>query len=66
MSDHILIERPDSAPGVQIIRFNRLEKKNASQPDSVSLASDINLTTLVFELIHDAGMGIEGATQTFA
>ncbi|MBD9371274.1 crotonase/enoyl-CoA hydratase family protein [Rhizobium sp. ARZ01] len=29
MTDHILIERPDSAPGVQVIRFNRPEKKNA-------------------------------------
>ncbi|WP_288427849.1 crotonase/enoyl-CoA hydratase family protein [uncultured Agrobacterium sp.] len=29
MSDHILIERPQSAPGVSIIRFNRPEKKNA-------------------------------------
>lgn len=29
MSDHILIERPQSAPGVSVIRFNRPEKKNA-------------------------------------
>ncbi|QCI98552.1 crotonase/enoyl-CoA hydratase family protein [Agrobacterium larrymoorei] len=29
MSDHILIERPQSAPGVRVIRFNRPEKKNA-------------------------------------
>lgn len=29
MSDHILIERPQSAPGVQVIRLNRPEKKNA-------------------------------------
>lgn len=29
MSDHILLGRPESAAGVQIIRFNRLEKKNA-------------------------------------
>lgn len=29
MTDHILIERPEIAPGVQIIRFNRAEKKNA-------------------------------------
>jgi enoyl-CoA hydratase/carnithine racemase len=29
MTDHILIERPESTPGVQIIRFNRPDKKNA-------------------------------------
>lgn len=29
MTDHILVERPGSAPGVQVIRFNRPEKKNA-------------------------------------
>lgn len=29
MTDHILIERPDSAPGVLVIRFNRPDKKNA-------------------------------------
>ena len=29
MTDHILIERPDDAPGVQVIRLNRAEKKNA-------------------------------------
>lgn len=29
MSDHILLERPAGAAGVQIIRFNRFEKKNA-------------------------------------
>lgn len=28
-ADHILVERPQAAPGVQVIRFNRLEKKNA-------------------------------------
>ena len=29
MTDHILIERPETAPGVQVIRLNRVEKKNA-------------------------------------
>ena len=29
MTDHILIERPEAAPGVQVIRLNRAEKKNA-------------------------------------
>ncbi|MGG6896608.1 MULTISPECIES: crotonase/enoyl-CoA hydratase family protein [Rhizobium] len=29
MTDHILIERPENAPHIQIIRFNRPEKKNA-------------------------------------
>ena len=29
MTDHILIEHPESAPGVQVIRLNRPEKKNA-------------------------------------
>lgn len=29
MTDHILIERPEDAPGVQVIRLNRPEKKNA-------------------------------------
>ncbi len=28
-TDHILLERPETAPGVQIIRFNRPDKKNA-------------------------------------
>ena len=27
--DHILLERPPAAPGVQVIRFNRSDKKNA-------------------------------------
>lgn len=29
MTDHILIERPQTAPGVLVIRFNRPDKKNA-------------------------------------
>ena len=29
MTDHILIERPQDAPGVQVIRLNRADKKNA-------------------------------------
>ncbi|QRM54539.1 crotonase/enoyl-CoA hydratase family protein [Sinorhizobium sp. BG8] len=29
MTDHIVIERPEAAPGVQVIRLNRPEKKNA-------------------------------------
>lgn len=29
MTDHILVERPESAPHIQIIRFNRPDKKNA-------------------------------------
>lgn len=29
MSDHVLVERPETAPGVQVIRLNRPEKKNA-------------------------------------
>ena len=29
MTEHILIERPETAPGVQVIRLNRAEKKNA-------------------------------------
>ncbi len=29
MTDHILIERPEAAPGVQVIRLNRADKKNA-------------------------------------
>jgi enoyl-CoA hydratase/carnithine racemase len=29
MTDHILIETPDAVPRVQVIRFNRPEKKNA-------------------------------------
>ena len=28
-TDHILLERPETAPGVQVIRFNRPDKKNA-------------------------------------
>lgn len=33
MSDAILIERPEAAPGVQVIRINRPEKKNALTRD---------------------------------
>ncbi len=29
MTDHVIIERPEAHPGVQVIRFNRPEKKNA-------------------------------------
>lgn len=29
MTDHILVEYPEAAPGVQVIRFNRPDKKNA-------------------------------------
>lgn len=29
MTNHVLVERPDAHPGVQVIRFNRPEKKNA-------------------------------------
>ncbi|MES5097278.1 crotonase/enoyl-CoA hydratase family protein [Agrobacterium sp. BA1120] len=28
-AEHILVERPETAPGVQVIRFNRPDKKNA-------------------------------------
>ncbi|SCB19912.1 crotonase/enoyl-CoA hydratase family protein [Rhizobium multihospitium] len=47
MTDHILIERPETAPQVQIIRFNRPEKKNAitramyqTMTDAVKAAED--------------------------
>ncbi|MBK5564898.1 crotonase/enoyl-CoA hydratase family protein [Ensifer sp. SSB1] len=33
MTDHVLIERPEAYPGVQVIRFNRPEKKNAITRD---------------------------------
>ncbi len=33
MTDHVLIERPDAYPGVQVIRLNRPEKKNAITRD---------------------------------
>jgi enoyl-CoA hydratase/carnithine racemase len=33
MTDHILVERPEAYPGVQVIRFNRPEKKNAFTRD---------------------------------
>lgn len=33
MTDHVLIERPEAHPGVQVIRFNRPEKKNAITRD---------------------------------
>ncbi|MDM9626619.1 crotonase/enoyl-CoA hydratase family protein [Rhizobium sp. S152] len=29
MTDHIIVERPEAHPGIQVIRFNRPEKKNA-------------------------------------
>lgn len=29
MTDHVLVERPEAYPGVQVIRFNRPDKKNA-------------------------------------
>ncbi|RUV32553.1 enoyl-CoA hydratase, partial [Mesorhizobium sp. M1A.T.Ca.IN.004.03.1.1] len=29
MTDHIIVEQPSTHPGVQLIRFNRPEKKNA-------------------------------------
>jgi len=33
MTDHVLVERPEAYPGVQVIRFNRPEKKNAITRD---------------------------------
>lgn len=33
MTDHVLVERPDAYPGVQVIRLNRPEKKNAITRD---------------------------------
>ncbi|MBZ7920703.1 crotonase/enoyl-CoA hydratase family protein [Ensifer adhaerens] len=33
MTDHVLVERPEAHPGVQVIRFNRPEKKNAITRD---------------------------------
>lgn len=33
MTDHVLIERPEAYPGVQVIRFARPEKKNAITRD---------------------------------
>lgn len=29
MTDHIIVERPEAHPGIQVVRFNRPEKKNA-------------------------------------
>lgn len=47
MTDHILVERPESAPHIQIIRFNRPDKKNAitramyrSMTDALKAADD--------------------------
>lgn len=47
MTDHILIERPETAPQVQIIRFNRPGKKNAitramyqTMTDALKVAED--------------------------
>lgn len=33
MTNHVLVERPEACPGVQVIRFNRPEKKNAITRD---------------------------------
>lgn len=40
MSDHILVERPQAAPGVQVIRLNRPEKKNAITRDMYRTMTD--------------------------
>ena len=37
LSDHIIVERPDDLPGVQIIRFNRPDKMNALTQDMYRL-----------------------------
>ncbi|MBB3521252.1 crotonase/enoyl-CoA hydratase family protein [Rhizobium sp. BK456] len=40
MTDHIIVEQPSAHPGVQIIRFNRPEKKNAITRAMYSTMSD--------------------------
>jgi enoyl-CoA hydratase/carnithine racemase len=40
MSDHILIDYPENASGIQVIRFNRPEKKNALTRDMYRRMTD--------------------------
>ncbi|MBN8950396.1 MULTISPECIES: crotonase/enoyl-CoA hydratase family protein [unclassified Rhizobium] len=50
MTDHILIERPETAPHVQVIRFNRPEKKNA-------------ITRAMYQTMTDALKAAEAAPE---
>jgi enoyl-CoA hydratase/carnithine racemase len=61
MTDHILIERSDSAPGVQIIRFNRPEKKNSlTQAMYQKMADGINAANDDDSIGAVAILGTEG------
>ncbi|MGG7576582.1 crotonase/enoyl-CoA hydratase family protein [Rhizobium sp. Nf11,1] len=62
MTDHIVVEQPSAHPGVQLIRFNRPEKKNAftramyrTMADALNAANaDANIRVTVF-------LGTEGS-----
>ena len=51
MTDHILIERPETSPGVLVIRFNRPEKKNA-----ITSAMYRTMTAALTEANNDPGI----------
>ncbi|WP_112605997.1 crotonase/enoyl-CoA hydratase family protein [Rhizobium sp. WW22] len=61
MTDHILIERPESAPHIQIIRFNRPEKKNAITRAMYQTMTDaLNAAEAAPDIRVHAFLGTEG------
>ncbi|MBB4237656.1 crotonase/enoyl-CoA hydratase family protein [Rhizobium esperanzae] len=62
MSDHIVVEQPAAHPGVQSIRFNRPEKKNAITRAMYRVMTDaLNAANANPEIRATAFLGTEGS-----
>ncbi|WP_064694038.1 crotonase/enoyl-CoA hydratase family protein [Rhizobium aegyptiacum] len=62
MTDHIIVEQPSAHPGVQIIRFNRPEKKNAfTRAMYRTMADALNAANKDANIRVTAFLGTEGS-----
>ncbi|MBX4875309.1 MULTISPECIES: crotonase/enoyl-CoA hydratase family protein [Rhizobium] len=61
MTDHIIVEQPSAHPGVQLIRFNRPEKKNAiTRAMYRTMADALNAANADANIRATAFLGTEG------
>ncbi|WP_064706315.1 crotonase/enoyl-CoA hydratase family protein [Rhizobium bangladeshense] len=61
MTDHIIVEQPSAHPGVQLIRFNRPEKKNAiTRAMYRTMADALNAANADATIRATAFLGTEG------
>ncbi|NNG74135.1 crotonase/enoyl-CoA hydratase family protein [Rhizobium laguerreae] len=61
MTDHIIVDQPSAHPGVQLIRFNRPEKKNAiTRPMYRTMADALTAANTNPDIRATAFLGTEG------